>query len=216
MGIRCFLLEPTERVRQKLRRYHSSAAPGEACPAMPGNWSYHNAEGPIEDTQAIFDTNPDLSGVIRNGVDEASVRVYDDDSRWPTHCACGYVFTDEDVRQVFSELIYRRADTGEEMTLREAPPGAMWYCPWMGHHWHPQLGTLFSVRLPDGTDWMPDMPANNCTMPDDQGQEQHHCWIVEGQLPNITVGKNGATCGAGAGSIQSTNYHGFLRNGELT
>jgi hypothetical protein len=39
--------------------------------------------------------------------------------------------------------------------------------------------------------------------------------VRHGEAPNITVDKNGVTCGAGAGSIQCGSYHGFLRNGEL-
>jgi len=165
----------------------------------------------IEDAETITDPQ---THVIRNAV--VGFAQYEGDPRWPTHCACGYEFTTEDPRQLSVEEIYVRADTGEETTIRDAPAGAMWWCDWMGDHWHPQLGRPFAVKLPDGTDWMPDIPAENCTMPDDHGQERHHCWIVKGELPNITVSKDGPTCAAGAGSIQSANYHGFLQNGYLT
>jgi len=115
--------------------------------------------------------------------------------------------------------LYRRAD-GEpgEWTLADAPPGAMWYCEWMrgceGGPWmggDPPDGWL-AVRLPNGHDWMPDTRARNCTMPEDNA---HRCWVREGEPPNVTVTKNGPTCGAGAGSIGSGSYHGFLRGGVL-
>ncbi len=209
MGIQCFMLEPTERVRQKLRRYVGSDKAH--CPDMPGTLSYHDAATLIEDAAATWDAE---HRCIRNGVDSAAA--YDDDPRWPTHCACGYAFTDDDPRQLFVDLIYRRTDTGEEVTLPDTPGGAMWYCDWMGPLWNPQLGRLLSVRLPDGTDWLPDTQAQNCTMPDDHDQERHHCWVMHGQPPNLTIDKRGATCAAGAGSIQSRAYHGFLTDGMLT
>lgn len=114
--------------------------------------------------------------------------------------------------------IYRRTDTGESVgTLAEAPVGAMWFAPWFPDRFcNPQLGpgkTLI-VKTPGG-DWMVDQQANNCTVPDDIHQAKHHCWIIQGTPPNITVDKNGKTCEAGAGSISQPNYHGFLRNGFL-
>ncbi len=220
MGIQCFLLEPTERVSQKLRRYSSRSTwddaqaraiyPNGGCPLTGG--SYHNAEVRIEDADVI---PGDREGSVANGArgDEPPR----DDPRWPTVCACGYAFdADGDPHQLFCERIYRRADTGAEMTLRDAPSGAMWFAPWMGQHWHPQLGEVVSVKLPDGTDWLPDMQAQNCTMPDDHGQERHHCWVMHGQPPNLTIDKQGVTCAAGGGSIQSRAYHGFLTGGVLT
>jgi len=62
---------------------------------------------------------------------------------------------------------------------------------------------------------MIDGPANNCTRKDDPGQKHHHCWVRHGVPPSITVDKNGPTCEAGAGSILTKNWHGFLRNGML-
>jgi hypothetical protein len=211
MPTKCYLLEPTERQRQKLRRYtRSTGWDAEAKRSIypnpcPISGSGHDAETPIED------------GAVKRSEHGAVMadRWPHDDPRYPTHCACGYAFTDADEYQLFVELIFTRADTGEEMTIREAPPGAMWWCDWMGTAWHPQLGRMFCVKLPDGTNWMPDTQANNCTMPEDHDQAHHHCWVVTGELPHLTISKDGPTCGAGAGSIQSTNYHGFLRDGYL-
>jgi hypothetical protein len=114
--------------------------------------------------------------------------------------------------------LYRRTDTGEVVgTLRDAPVGAMWFADWYPDHYcNPQLGPgkCLIVKTPGG-DWVIDQQASNCTMPDDVHQEKHHCWILHGTPPEITVDKNGVTCGAGAGSISRPNYHGFLQNGYL-
>lgn len=115
---------------------------------------------------------------------------------------------------------YRRPDTGEIFDhLSAVPPGGMWDADWFhDYHGGPMLGgpntdgRILVVRLPNGNDWIIDSRANNCTLPAD---DNHRCWVRHGEPPNITVDKNGLTCAAGAGSIQSGNYHGFLRNGEL-
>lgn len=220
--VKCFLLEPTDRVRQKLRCYSRSrwdeaaqrTVYDDPCP-LTGN--YHNAEVPIEDADPIWRTDEAWGDkrVLANGSRLDDADPIHDDPRWPTACACGqYAFTTDD-RQVFCELIYRRADTGEEMTLRDAPPGAMWYADWLDQFHRPQLEHNLVVKLPDGTDWQVDSQATNCTMKDDWKQERHHCWVLQGEPPNVTAGKDGPTCGAGAGSIQSHAYHGFLTDGWI-
>jgi hypothetical protein len=103
--------------------------------------------------------------------------------------------------------LYRRMDTGEEISLYEAPPGAMWFYYRDISNGDP--GVLF-VMTPGG-EWCVDSQASNCTRPG----EDHKCWIRHGEAPDITVDKNGNTCAAGAGSIQCGSYHGFLRNGYL-
>lgn len=117
-----------------------------------------------------------------------------------------------------SRPIFRRTDTGEEIYhLSELPPGAMWFADWFENLWNPQLQYSLMVKTPGG-DWHVDQQCSNCTMPSDRMQKEHHCWIIEGNLPDIesiSVTKNGKTCGAGAGSILIGNYHGFLRNGYL-
>lgn len=104
--------------------------------------------------------------------------------------------------RVYYAPIYRRADTGEEMTFRDAPPGAM-------VEWE-RMGLV--VKLPNGRTWHIDSEASNCTR---KGDKSHRCWIRHGTPPLITVDKNGETCAAGAGSIMAGDYHGFLRNGVL-
>lgn len=111
--------------------------------------------------------------------------------------------------------VFRRVDTGEEKRLSEFGPGAMWDAHWMHDvpDWCGPDGKCIVVRLPDGTDWHIDGRASNCTMPKDN---KHRCWVRHGDPPNLTVDKNGVTCKAGAGSIQTKHYHGFLRDGVLT
>ena len=74
-------------------------------------------------------------------------------------------------------------------------------------------GPQLVVILPNRQPWNIDSRASNCTMPYDY---EHRCWVRHGEPPNVTVDKNGLTCAAGAGSIQSGDYHGFLQNGVLT
>lgn len=108
--------------------------------------------------------------------------------------------------------LWRRVDTGGMWPLHSAPPGAMWFAPWMSDHFTPGPdGNILVVRTPGG-DWVVDSRASNCGLPNDN---EHKCWIRHGTVPNITVDKNGKTCSAGAGSIQCGNYHGFLRDGHL-
>lgn len=115
--------------------------------------------------------------------------------------------------------VFRRSDTGEEIIgpLINAAPGAMWYADWMlevDDNWNyagPD-GHCLVVRCPNGSDWMIDGRASNCTLPNDKN---HKCWVRHGTPPNITVDKNGLTCSAGAGSIMAGDYHGFLRNGQF-
>jgi hypothetical protein len=220
--VRCFLLEPTDRVSQKLRRYsHNNRWDAAAqrtvyddpCPLTGG---YHNAEARIEDAAPIWreDETTGDTRVLVNGSRPEDVDALRADPRWPEACACGYRFA-EDERQLFCELIYRRVDSGEETTLRDAPPGAMWLSPWLDAFYRPQLAHNLVVKLPDGTDWQVDSQASNCTMKDDFKQARHHCWVISGAPPDVTAGKDGPTCGAGAGSIQSPRYHGFLRAGWL-
>ncbi len=105
--------------------------------------------------------------------------------------------------------------TGPEFdwkTMDELPSGAMYFADWYqrkgpdGHH--------LIVKTPEGL-WHVDGRASNCTRSDDN---EHRCWVRHGVPPNVTVNKNGDTCGCGC-SIgipwPSMRYHGFLRNGEL-
>lgn len=201
MSIKVFFIEPTDRRQTSLRRYHNSKVHCEAS-----GCGYHNAHTPIEDT-------PDGDASVSFG-SAAEAKAWDD--RWPTHCPCGYEFTDADEWQLFGRTIYRRPDTGEEMTLHDALVGACWNAHWLadrGRYCGPD-GRSLVVKTPGG-EWTIDSRASNCTMPDDT---VHRCWVRHGRPEDGTlhVDKNGHTCAAGAGSIAMPGYHGFLHNGHLT
>lgn len=199
MGVKCFWLEPTKKVRRSLRRFVWSAEG--TCP-LP--FKYHNADVPIDVVEGVFDEK----GYLK----EIPAKDFEGDPRWPTQCGCGYVFKPTDQWQVFTDHLYRR-ESGEEMSLREAPPGAMWDAWWYGKWSAGPDGKHLIVKCPDGHEWFIDGPASNCTKKDDH---VHRCWVRHGEPPMLTVDKNGVTCGAGAGSILTPKYHGFLRNGEFT
>lgn len=95
-------------------------------------------------------------------------------------------------------------------------PGCLW---WDEHQvgpcfqWDNCPGRHLHAMLPNGSYWDIDGRAANCTLPDER---THRCWVREGEPPNVTVGKAGHTCSAGAGSIAAGDYHGFLRGGVFT
>lgn len=217
MTVTCFWLEPGDVARIALRRYQA-AAHGD-CPLPPG---YHSAITGLADVPVTWvDEVPDGVATsfadLRYGGRKHGIVTWDwppsADPAWPAACACGYQFTRDDPHQKWTELLWRRADTGELVTLRDAPDGAMWDATWL-HDWaHGPDGRSLVVKCPGGHEWTIDGRASNCTMPDDQ---VHKCWVRHGEPPRITVDKNGATCAAGAGSIQAGSYHGFLRDGVFT
>jgi hypothetical protein len=193
--MQCFLIEWAKLDRVSLRRFTT------------GDKQYHSAMTQI----AVVDGDaPSMSGRL------ALEHTPADDPRWPTHCACGcgLAFSADDEWQIFTEKIYRRADgTPGDITLRDAPPGAMWDAEWY-HDWRtgPDGRSIVAV-CPDGSHWFIDGPASNCTMP---GDKEHRCWVRHGTPPMLTVNKIGNTCAAGGGSIAVKGYHGFLVNGRFT
>lgn len=80
-------------------------------------------------------------------------------------------------------------------------------------NWDNCDGWHLHVVLPNGHPWDVDGRASNCDRRDDR---THRCWVRDGIPPNVTAGKGGNTCSAGAGSILAGDYHGFLRSGVLT
>lgn len=208
MPTKCFFIEPTVKIYRALRRYTSSGTIGVNVCSTNG-W-YHQKSTPLD--------------IIEGDQNDKDKRQHPhDDPRWPTQCDCGYVFTTNDVYQVSTDTIYRRLDNGEDVTLRNAPDGAMWYADWMIHGrtkddsnqiWIGPDGHCLVVKVVGGHDWMVDGQCNNCTMPHDK---VHKCWVRHGdpRTSNITIDKNGYTCQAGAGSILTPNWHGFLRDGWL-
>jgi len=110
--------------------------------------------------------------------------------------------------------LYRVPD-GREVPSNELPPGAMYDAAYL-HDLYPMPdGICLMVVCPDGHHWLVDGPASNCTLPQDRA---HRCWVRHGnpRCERVTVDKHGLTCQAGAGSILTPNYHGFLQGGVLT
>ena len=211
--VKTFWLERTDQVAVGLRRY-SRGEGGSTCAD-----GYHHA--------LVYTGLEPAEYRESNGYRTLAIRpdVAHDDPRWPHTCAqlCGYEFTDDDQWQEWQEQVYRRTDTGELRVLHqsapapEAPaaePGATWDAWWMPENWKGADGIALMVRCPDGHDWHVDSRASNCGLPDDN---VHKCWVRHGDPREcrVTVDKNGVTCSAGAGSIQTPNWHGFLRDGQL-
>jgi hypothetical protein len=81
-----------------------------------------------------------------------------------------------------------------------------------GSQWDNDEQKHLIAVCPDGFHWDIDSRASNCTMKHDR---THRCWIRHGEPPNVTVDKNGHSCNAGAGSIQTPKWHGYLQVGEF-
>ncbi len=214
--IQVFLLTEVPCKRIELRRYSYDECP---CPGPYGN--YHNADVILGEIDApVVDST---YGVMET--DDAP-EVANDDPRWPTRCDyCPYVFQAKDLRQVNDRRLYGGAPDGKLYDLLSAPVGAMWYAGWYhapataterSHcpYWDNCDGRHLIVRLPpDGHDWDVDSRCSNCGSPTDR---LHRCWVRHGEPPSIHVDKQGVTCAAGAGSIQTPRWHGFLHRGILS
>ena len=214
-----------------MRRYRDwfskdgkDAPPEDRCP-HEYNHGYHNA--------MTFLNNVPHGSANRESAPPKT------DHRWPTECLCGAPFRENDSWHLFVQPLYkvtatlspsqspdaaRLAEVGDVYTLRTAPPGAIWDTPWLKerHIPHPRKGKslvfapgsdglILTCKTPGG-DWCIDGRCSNCSMPEDN---EHRCWVRHGDVPEIHVDKNGYTCQAGAGSIISGSYHGFLHNGCL-
>jgi hypothetical protein len=187
-----FFLVPTYRTKKYLRRYSKNST-------LDSNHSYHDAKVCIGEG-----TSKSTSGDLHSH----------NDPRYPTHCSCGYVYKEEDNWQVFHRSIYKRYDTGEEMTVEEAPVGSAYNASWMTREPCDPLDERYLIIKTPGGEWHTFAKATNCTMP----SEKHFCWIKHGSALDGTlhIDKNGYTCNAGAGSIIIGDYHGFCHQGHLT
>lgn len=165
----CFFIEPTGRRKLFLRRYRSSATNDNPCTGA--GRSYHDARVFIGEDEEKRTEEGYVEAVVQGS--------YEDDPRWPAKCdACDYQFNpadEADQDQVFGESIYRRADTGELMTLHDAPPGAIWNAFWYVD-WHKGPDGLCLVcRMPGGHDWMIDGRASNCDSICGNCGKPYHC-----------------------------------------
>jgi hypothetical protein len=159
-----------------------------------------------------------------------------DDGWVPSSCdSCGAAFSDAEASRSSGSSTLWTSPSGQ------LEPGNMFWADWLPHEpcddpgpfrcadwknsdgsyakrgWHNCVdGRHLNVMLPNGITWDVDSRASNCDMPNDV---LHRCWQrrfnPETETPKFTVGKDQPTCGAGAGSIQSGDYHGFLHDGAL-
>ncbi len=182
--VECFLIVPSRFARESLRRYVSR---DEKC-SGPGG--YHDARVILGEVGA--DRLP--PGCLGDGRGEHDRS----DPCWPVKCdGCDYHFTDADEWQHNLDLLWERADGADtaRFTLREPPPGAMWFMDAeVSTHVGPD-GKALHVMLPDGRDWHVDHPASNSQTP----------WTRTGVAPRITARP----------SILTPKYHGFLTDGVL-
>jgi len=180
--IQCFFMEPTDEAEGFLRRFVFSTV-AKTCSRKFG---YHNA-------------SLSIGQMPWGGKDLLGYQVEDlphDDPRWPTTCPCGYVFQEEDQWQFNIRRLHRRTDTGELMTLGEAPPGAMWHADWYPTTVGPD-GHNLVVKTPAG-DWLIDAPSSS----------GGH-WTRTGTPPLVTASPSIVIGDANHG------FHGWLRDGRL-
>lgn len=202
---------------------------GDDCPKRYG---YHNAQVHLVDSDQLEDWKS--GGVVEDHPIEC----------WPTKCdgcgaaapsfhetkPCGYKeCTDPDcsrpvvTRQVFHARLYSAPDGALVSDKNgEFKPGDAFIATWCGvesnggcHTWTNCDGKHLNVVCPDGDQWDVNSRARNCTMREDA---THRCWVLHGDASKgepVTVDKSGRTCDAGAGSIQTSKWHGFLRAGRL-
>jgi hypothetical protein len=187
----CFVVEPTDTCTRELRRFVFSSK--ETC---SGPYGYHDASVPFDVGAAIWTTHE--GGHKSYSASEDGIPPHSD-PRWPTHCPCGYAFTEADEWQVSTDLLYRRSDTGETWPLRSVPHGAMWRSDWYEPYYAGPDGQSWSVKLPDGAEWHIDGKANDGKAKGSGG------WTRTGTPPRLTANPSILTCG----------YHGFLRDGAL-
>lgn len=217
--IKVFWLTPAELERVSLRRYsHKDLSPNDA------GHSYHDARLVLRDA-SVIEKDLDLRQVEDNALCARP-------EAFPQRCACGYVFTAEDALQVFRQYLYSGAPNGQMCTLLDAPAGAMWDADWLGDCDFAKGpdGICLCVRLPNGSDWLVDQEASNCNKtqwrPTPENPKSrvwsgrtHYCWVRHGDPRtgdvHVDKGKRGESCDAGAGSILSGSYHGFLHHGHI-
>jgi hypothetical protein len=180
---------------------------GEGCPGS----GYHNAMGRV--LEQIPETDRETRDALGRRWFGQEIQAGD----WPTHCAyCGERAPETANRQVFPSLVYRAPDGetiyGRAFQRGDLYPSPCWRTQAVGAcEWDNCNGTHWTLILPNGHSWDMSSRASNCTMPQDR---QHRCWVLHGDPPH-SADKAGHTCAAGAGSIQSGDFHGFYRDGEI-
>lgn len=215
MPWKTFWMEHTGRERVGLRRYTRDRV------------TQHDLGFTCEEGfhQAMVWTGDEVATVwSEHGTSRTSMTltVAADDPRWPAACdGCGRVFDDGDERQVWTEALFKRLDTGEYRVLhskivppgmRTAEAGAMWDATWMPKHWRGADGISLMVRCPrndrddelTGSDWPVDMPSTNSGGRWTRVGDPRLARVTAN--PSISIGVEG----------RPGSYHGWLRDGVLT
>lgn len=183
-------LHVTDRVRLHARRVVAWGKPmaERGCERRPNGFGYHNAGWDVDELHA-----PDVmeyAPMARS------------DSRWPTQCACGYMFSPDDEFLFYARRLY--VDDAEHWTtLDTAPVGSLWLAPWMTFSVRPTPNGLWAgpdglcvvVRTPGG-DWWVDGPG---------ADPQRRGWERTGSPPGITV----------TPGIQMPRWTGRIEQGKL-
>ena len=191
MSWTCVLLIATDRASLSLRRYAADSR----C-TVSGH-GVHNARTLIGTAPIVVSERGTWD---IEGVDQPP----HSDSRWPTHCVCGYAFQESDTWQLFKSRLYERQDTHEQLTLHEAEPGMLWDAPWFldfKDPWAGPDGRSLIMRLPGNGEWAIDGPSSNGPG-----------WTRTGEPPSITVRPSILSHPSSAGP----GYHGFLTDGVLS
>lgn len=206
MTTQTYWLEPTETVAVGLRRY-TTGSTGFDCAG-----GFHDALTFTGEESARFEEDGSRRHLALPNPKDL------DDPRWPTECqhGCGYLFTDDDPKQAWQELLYTRADTGERYTVHpgshDAPPGvgpvdagATWDAWWYPDDWRGADGIALAVRCPGGphNEWGVDRPATG------GGR-----WTRTGDPRKAEVTASPSISIQEPGSPH--HYHGFLQAGVLT
>lgn len=175
-----------------LRRYRSSREESNPCP-LPRR-RYHDALVYIGREKT---TRNDEHYTNLHHAEE-----FAGDVRWPTHCACGYEFLEDDEWQVTCNAMYT---DGHRMWNRvyDLPAGALFNAFWRHGHFGERPGPdgiIWNLMLPpngSGTLWCIDGPSTG---------ENPGYWTRTGAAPNFTI----------TPSILTGQYHGHVTDGVLT
>lgn len=215
MAWKTFWMEPTGRERVGLRRY-GSERPGAGLQDFSCETGFHQA---FVWTGEEVDTVRSEHGTSRTSL---TMTVAEDDPRWPASCdGCGLVFDSRYERQVWTEALYRRTDTGELRVLHSkhapgdaptAEAGATWDATWMPDYWRGEDGIALTVRCPrndrdeskTGLDWPVDMPSTNSGGRWLRTGDPREAGVTAN--PSISIGKEG----------HPGSYHGWLHDGVLS
>lgn len=155
---KCFFLEECPGVHQfSLRRFTFS----DTDPKCVGDWGH--------EARVDLGRHPDsFASELHEGKPSSGDFWPHDDPRWPPTCSrCAYAFKAEDEWQLFVDSLFKRFDTGEILTINDAPVGAMWWANWMSEE-RTKLscdGQVLAVKLPGGHAWYPEQRASNCDSP---------------------------------------------------